>query len=122
MDNSSSVHTNSIESHLRLIVPSSFAIPETEYERREGIDSTSNTPFLQTSIIVNRHSVDRIRSFSGEYSCECIAYGTGPEDKAEQVKSMPAVVRVASAKDQFVGIYRVCYLDFCSEGANLHDI
>ncbi|KRZ33580.1 hypothetical protein T4B_802 [Trichinella pseudospiralis] len=109
-----SSYTNSIESHLRLIVPSkllplhldclpmnneynSDPIPETEYERREGIDSTSNTPFLQTSIIVNRHSVDRIRSFSGEYSCECIAYGTGPEDKAEQVKSMPAVVRVALA-------------------------
>ncbi|KRY43552.1 Netrin receptor UNC5C [Trichinella spiralis] len=76
-------------------------IPETEYERREGIDSSSNTPFLQTSIIVNRHSVDRIRSFSGEYSCECIAYGTGPEDKAEQVKSMPAVVRVAYLSKDF---------------------
>ncbi|KHJ41906.1 hypothetical protein D918_07955 [Trichuris suis] len=71
-------------------------IPDAQHERREGIDSATGTPFVQTSVLVSRQAVERYRLSRGsDYACECYAFGASTNEMAIQVKSQPATVRVA---------------------------
>uniref|UniRef100_A0A5S6QZS3 Netrin receptor UNC5 n=1 Tax=Trichuris muris TaxID=70415 RepID=A0A5S6QZS3_TRIMR len=71
-------------------------IPDALHERREGVDSASGVPFVQTSVAVSRQAVERFRLSRGsDYACECYAFGASTGEMGVQVKSQPATVRVA---------------------------